>query len=290
MKFFFKLCLLLTPLGLLIAFNIFYNLNHSNATKFSENAYYFIGSSRVQYGINPVQLNQIKKPIYNVGISAATFFNNVMLAEHLMQTSKPKELFIELSPIIYTFSSAQKTLGVKPVNALKHLIRLNSFHLKEILDILEIILFDSLSLKDNLKKIFISTKSNLSESNSIYFGYKPKSLNYYFGRNSFLQVNNLETKYNVDISEYTYYISYLTLLADKHNVKIRFFLPLTFNRQEEREIVCTVYQSLPDELKVKYTSEFIEKIRQPQYLFDKNHFNNKGAAIMTDYFDKLFFN
>lgn len=290
MKVFSKICLLIVPLGLIIGLNIFYNLHHTaNSIVFEENASYFVGSSRVQRGIDPERLNQNKDRIYNVGISGSTFFNNVMLAEHLINEAKPKELFIELSPIIYTFSEAQNLMGVMPSSAFRYLLFYNSIHLKETIDIAEMILFYNLSVKENIKRVFISKKI-MSPKNSIYhIGYINGEDNNYSYNDSFLQLKNLETKYNVDISDYSYFISNLTQLADKHNVKIRFFLPLTFKRQAEREIVSTVYQSLPSGMKVKYSKAFIDKISHSENLADKNHFNNKGAEIMTDYFRRLYF-
>lgn len=290
MKVFSKICLLIFPLSLIIGLNIFYNLHQTtNSILFEENASYFVGSSRVQRGLNPEQINQNEDRIYNVGISGSTFFNNVMLAEHLINNAKPKELFIELSPIIYTFSEAQNSMGVRPSSAFRYLLIYNSIHLKETIDIAEMILFYNLSVKENIKRVLISKKI-VSSQNSIYhIGYVNGEDNNYFHNDSFLQLKNLETKYNVDISEYSYFISNLTQLADKHNVKIRFFLPLTFKRQAEREIVSTVYQSLPSGMKVKYSKAFIDKISHSENLVDKNHFNNKGAEIMTDYFGKLYF-
>lgn len=284
MKTFLKLSLLFFPLSLLIGVNILYNQNHSDSISFKKNASFFIGSSRVKYEINPNFFKQKSIPIYNLGIPLNTFFNNVMIAEHLIKNAKPKELFIELSPIIYNHINAQKDLGIKTESAFKHLLRYNSLHIKEALNFAEIYLFEKISLKNNFEKL-VSSPSNTKN----LIGYVNITKNEYFKNDSFLNLNDLVKKYPTDISEYTYYIKYLDQLAQKNNVKIHYFLPLTFKHNEERQIVCTVYQSISDDKKVKYSEDFIKSICHSNYLSNKNHFNYKAAIIMTNYFEKLYF-
>ena len=121
------------------------------------------------------------------------------------------------------------------------------------------------------------------------FGYIFSDKNNYHTTDSFLKMVDLERKTDQDLSEYYDLISHLNQVAKKHNTKIHFFLPLTFNKKQERDIVSTVFQFLSDEQKVKYTTGFLNSISNANNLRDKNHFNNKGAKVMTNYFKKTYF-
>lgn len=282
MKLSIKFLLFLLPLCIVIGINIYY-LNQNQINKFDKHATYFIGSSRVQRGIDPQLLNDNKEEnkIYNFGISSSTFFHNIILAKHLIIKHKAKELFIELSPIIHSYHPAPESLnmGITSMTAAIKYLSINGY-----IEYVESYLFTRLSLKTTLKKLIQYNGDSLDK-----IGYRFNDKNKYYTTDSFLKIEDLEMKTDDDLSEYFDLILQLTQLAKKQNTKIRFFLPLTFQRKQEREIVSTIFNRLPNEQKVKYTEDFLNSISNADNLYDKNHFNNKGAKIMTTYFKNAYF-
>ncbi|PWA10209.1 hypothetical protein DB891_05800 [Flavobacterium laiguense] len=253
-----------------------YFSNQNETEKFPSHGIYFIGSSRVQRGIDHQLLNKKNKgdKAYNLGISGATFIHNITLAEHLILHCNAKKLFIELSPIIYSFHPVHESLNVNRSKIMKIYN----------LDYIEFYLFSKLNLRSSLKKI-VTPSNNISKEYGYVFG----NQNNYHKTKSFLKIEDLEKNWNSDVSKYFDIISNFNKIALKHNTKIYFFLPLTFRKEKEREIVSTIYQLLPNNQKVIYTEHFINSIHDPDYLFDENHFNYKGAKIMTSYFKEMYF-
>lgn len=275
MKLFPKIIVFLLPVFCLI-WIIKYFSNQDESEKFPNDGIYFIGSSRVQQGIDPQLLNTSIKgdSVYNIGISGATFIHNINLAKHLILNCNAKKLFIELSPIIYSFHPVHESLNI------------NTFKINEIynLDYIELYLFSKLNLRHYLKNK-LAPKQTSKE-----YGYVFSDQNNYHKTNSFLKIQDLDKKWNSDVSEYFDIISNLNKIAINHNTKIYFFLPVTFKRERERAIVSTIYQLLPNNQKVIYTEHFINSIHNTNYLADENHFNYKGAKIMSSYFKEMYFN
>jgi hypothetical protein len=276
-----KIIIFLIPICMLIGLNNHYSNAYRNELEvFGKHKTYFIGSSRVQRGIDPKILNDHSNEtkIYNLGISGSTFLHNLILAEHMIEKYKAAELFIELSPIQFKINDTHTMLGIVDFFSIIKNANVNNFF-----ETMESYLFQKFSLRNSIKQII------LPNNNESAFGYVFASQNSYDKTDSFLKIEDLGFNSNYDITSYSKLISELNKVAFKNHTKIRYFLPLTFKREEERKIVTAVFNSLASEQKVFYTNEFLESIRNSDNLFDKNHFNDRGAKIMTLYFKSKYF-
>lgn len=285
-----KLVAFLFPLCVLVGVNIYFSSSSSNfkLKAFEKHSSYFIGSSRVQRGIDPELLHEHSKEnrVYNVGIRAGTFLHNFIMAEHIIKEYNPKELFIELSPIQAKINPTLESLNI---NDLQLVIKY--FNLLYFFEDTESYLFSKVTIRHSLKKIIMSNKTNLVNGSysSISIGYEFIDENNYDTTNSFLTMEDLEIYNTYDITDHIHLIAQLHQISEKNHTTIRYFLPITFNREEERILVSKVFQSLSKEQKVPYTKDFLNSISKSIYLQDKNHLNHKGAKIMTNYFKNLYF-
>lgn len=271
MNFYIKICLFLLPLVLLEVY-VHHPPEYANAN-FEKNSVFFVGSSRVQRGIITSRLEGENK-IYNAGISGSTFFHNMIRAEYLIKEHKAQHLFIEISPIQYSFRRAHIPYGI-------HLnySTVKAISLRNYADYIESYLFSFLSLKSYVKELFMA-KAEIHR-----LGYIANEGSLYNKVNSFLKVEDLNKTYKYNITAYLNFINHLNQLAEKEGTRIQYFLPLTYKRQLEKEIDLAVFNSLESELKVTYTEDFLRSIMNSDYLYDMNHLNNKGATIMTNYFN-----
>ena len=240
---------------------------------FKKQSLYFVGSSRVMCGIDP---ELITKPsnvaeVYNVGIGAHTFLHNMILADRLIQHFKAKELYIELSMIHLDKRDEHKQFGISSSEMMALL------PIRDRLKVMDGELFRVMSFTSVLKKPLEATKHEAS------FGYLYNTENEYDSLVSFIRPLSATSK-KVDVSKYLHLMDQLHALARKEGVKLQYFLPLTYLREKERDIVEAVYRQLPDSMKVAYPQEFLEKICKSTNLWNKNHFNRKGALIMSDFF------
>lgn len=255
-------------------------------SRIKDSSFLFIGSSRVQKSINPKILREHfqNKNIYNLGVSGSTFLSNCIFADFLMKKSAPKILFIELSPIIpdlpsefIDFSSKE---NIHLLCSIEKLTKKESFRKRLILklDIINHYFFKKILLKENLKKILrfnVNNKEKLA-------GFVSSAENNYNSITPFLRYKELNSyKTNNDLSSYHNYINHLFKSGNQHNTKIVFFLPITYNKKAEKDIVIPIYNSLPDSSKIKYSKEFISSIINPAFLSDSNHLNGLGAEKYT---------
>lgn len=272
-----RFLLFLMPIILLYIFFSLQTKHIINVEKKYKNAVLFIGSSRVQYGINPRIISQCRKNknIYNLGISSSTFKQNLILCDYLIRNSKIDKIYIELSPI--------SEIGFENIMSTQSLFGLTFFDIfkfsnsRDYYLILKTFFFNMLSLKNEFKDYFL-------KSDSSAFGYITTDENSFHTKSSFLRVNDLEKPYSFDITEHQNLIFNLLKLAKSNNVQIGFFLPFTFRKDKERAIVISIYNSLPKSLKVPIDYQILNQISDPIYLKDKNHFNNKGAVIYSKLF------
>jgi hypothetical protein len=114
-------------------------------------------------------------------------------------------------------------------------------------------------------------------------GFNSVDKNTSYSTASFLKISdiNVVTSQFINLSEYKKIIDYLNTSAKKLNTQIIFFLPLTYQRQAEKEIVIPLYNSLPPDMKLEYTEDFIQSLTNGQYLLDKIHFNSAGAEVYS---------
>ncbi|MFK7979082.1 MAG: hypothetical protein AB8G86_03800 [Saprospiraceae bacterium] len=271
MRFFIKFFIFCSPFILLIVVTDL--VQRKSLVPIKENSTYFIGSSRVKSYINPEILNKKNKDIYNIGVNGSTFLNNIILAEKLITKYQASELFIELSGIHTDYREDHIVLGISIFDYLKVVPATG------LVETIETYLFWKFNLRLIFKKLILSESSNV--------GYQSSKNNDYKEDDSFLKWEDIANNCKYDISQYEELVAYLLKIADTHHTKISFFLPLTFEREEERCMVSAVFRALPNELRVNYTKAFLTDIRNPIYLRDKNHFNDKGAEVMTNYFDKF---
>jgi len=272
-----RILLFLMPIILLYIFFSLQTKHIINVEKKYQNAVLFLGSSRVQMGINPSIISQCRKNknIYNLGISSSTFKQNLILCDYLIRNSKIEKIYIELSPI--------SEIGYENIVSTQSLFGLTFFDFfkfakpRDYYLILKSKFFYILSLKDEFKEYFLKSKSTA-------FGYISTEENTFYTKSSFLTVNDLEKTYDFDITEHHNLILKLLKLAKSHNVQIGFFLPFTFRKDKERAIVISVYNSLSKSLKVPIDYQILNQISNPIYLKDNNHFNSKGALIYSKLF------
>lgn len=258
---------------ILIGVKINYENNLSNKLNFKPNGVYFIGSSRISRSVdvNDLHKKNSASNFYNLGIPQATFYHNILLSEQIIKVNKPKIIFIELSSIIYENREELKLLGVMPNSNLKHIDASNLF------EVSQCYLYDILSFKLVFNQIISPNK--LIQN----IGFVPKQGNFCYSTQSFLKPNDLKKISNINIDNYLKYIKYLTKIAATNNVKIKFVLPLTFNRNVEKNTVCKVYEQLEENLKLPYSTEFLQQMNNSKLLNDKNHLNTDGAKIFTEY-------
>jgi hypothetical protein len=240
-----------------------------------------VGSSRVQRSINPNLLFNGNKTenIYNVSVASSTFFHNIVFSEYLINNFKPKDIYIELSPIIYNLNPAHIKFKINNLPYIRRYL-----HIIDLFDFAESYIFYWINLKDTLKNI-VFPNQNLADT----IGFISNDQNGYKKTDSFLKKKDLELNFNQDISRHKELIRVLMHLAKENNTKIHFFLPLTYRKQLEKEIVVTVYQSLAKELKINYSEDFLKQISKPEYLYDNLHLNTKGAVVTSAYFKENYF-
>ncbi len=288
----FKLFLIVSVFSVLIFFikksnkpqPYFIKANKSILEKHSSTSYYFIGSSRVQKSVDP---NNIKSTlgtqnIFNIGISGATFLENTILADYIIKTPNRKVLFIELSPILSSFSKTSiqfyDTNNMTPFKTLNLLT--NSLSLSKRLNfnfnIYNSYLFSKIAIREDIKNLI---NPQLDIDNRILMGYSPVIKNDTKSLSSFLTYQEMMvTDYSsVNFKNHYGYIDHLINLSKKHNTKIVFFLPLTYRSQKEKNIVIPLFRSLPKNMKLEYSKKFLDSMRNPKYLSDINHFNEAGA-------------
>ncbi|WP_152537390.1 hypothetical protein [Aquimarina pacifica] len=256
----------------------------SNPTQ--DTTYYFIGSSRVQRSINPEIIKKYFKGIdfQNLGISGSTFLGNCILSEHLLKKESPKVLFIELSPIKPKLSQHFIHFSTKAnLNIFESINTFNSTNSQEQLlfnlNILNDYLFSRVSLKHDGRDLMQLNKSKKKST----IGFISTDENSHNSILPFLKYEDLETtKYkNENIDIYLKYMSYLEALSKQTNSRVIFFLPVTYKKEKEKNLLIPIYNKLPNHLKLKYSEDFFQEITNSSYLLDKNHFNSKGAEKYT---------
>jgi len=260
------------------------------ALEFKEGGSYFVGSSRVRHGIN---LERLKKSVrndnlHNVAMSGSTFLHNIVLSEHLIKKHQAKELLIELAIIQSNYPDKHIRFGIGVTDYCETVFG-NYISISDYFRLLnggivaemEGLLFQKLNLQDAIKSVL---NGYLNSQSLEDIGYVYSNKNHYKKLDSFIEIKDTNKNTACNILKYKHLITSLTQIAAEYKVKIRFFLPLTYLTEEERCIVSAIFKSLPNHLKIDYSTDFLHKIRNPSYLYNKNHFNHKGAEVMTDYF------
>ncbi|EAY31936.1 hypothetical protein [Microscilla marina] len=251
-----------------------------------DTSYFFLGSSRVQCGVNPdiikKKLGQDK--VYNLAVGGATFLNSCIIAQHLIQTKGHKTIFIELASIHkklpeHIFLICQE-FGINLPKALHRLVK--GFDLKRQLEIqthyLEQAAFLTASVK-NTVQVLLNYKNPLPP-----IGFQAHTQNNCLSIQSFINDNEVlnPLAYPPYIKEHKLLIDYLTLLAQHHHARIIFLLPINFVDSTRKKQALEVYHHVPPHQKVVYTADFIQQMQQARFLKDAQHLNQWGAQKYTE--------
>lgn len=242
----------------------------------------FVGSSRTNRGINPSVISSLIQThrFLNLGISGSTFFSNYVITNYLIEQTSCEVIIFELSPIISNSPDfVHRLTNSLDIDLYSYSTDINGddhgsnfrFKVETLNDIIS-------------KKIFIKQKVKhlLNVKSNDEFGYRQESENRIKTNASILKPQDLAvTSSAYDLSMYLQGIAQLIKKANSKNRSIRFMLPLTFRKETEKDIIIPLFHQIPDSLKVLYDERILEAVNRPELLLDANHFNSKGAKILT---------
>ncbi len=245
---------------------------------------YFIGSSRVDMSIDKTIMDSAftEHNFFKLGITGSTFLGNSIIAEKIIKTTGHKIICMELSALLNELPESVIQSSGSRTQALKAALRITqeqSIAEKSmmLMDILNQQFFSAASIKGDIIKLFAKMQNVKVEQERKEFD--PHKKNNLKDNSSFLKYTDLsQSIVRADnLIKYKQIIEYLNRLAERHHAELIFFLPLTYNKQSERDIVLSVFNQLPASMKLGYTNHFLQEISKPEYLYDKNHLNKEGA-------------
>ncbi len=249
----------------------------------NDTAVFFVGSSRVQYGVNDSLLQAaLHCKIFNCGFSNATFFSNAVIVTGLIKQGGKKIIVTELSPLIPDIppgsSEFMQVVGIYQPGHIHRLLQNDGIfkNRQAYISLLNQFLVNSITLENEIKSLF-----DPGFGKRLLTGFRYKSINSggYKKTDSFLEKSDLESAGNPhpQTSRHLKYISQLASLAAEHGVKLVFMLPVLYRDPIEKELVRSVFHSLPDSLRLTYSPGFLDQVSNPAYLYDIMHFNKNGA-------------
>lgn len=249
-----------------------------------KNSIALIGSSRIRRGINPSILEKHFKNYHahNLGISGGTFLTNYILADYILTETKAQILFVELSPIKADFTPfSSRLFNQLDISLSRSLdeIKIESWsaNIRLYLEVYNSQFVNMLSLNEIVKSL------HGNNQNFETFGFLKNDDSDVVDSSSILKFNELSVnkpKYN--LKQYEQMINALTTKANSYEKKIMFLIPLTFRKDEEKDIVIPLYLTIANEHRVVLDSALIDHISDKKYLLNVNHFNSDGAAIYTE--------
>lgn len=273
MKLIPKISLFLLPILVVIGFNIKL-LSKTGLPNYQQESVFLLGSSRVQQQFDPsLWQDSVPCEVINLGVMSSTFLHNVIMAEHIIDKYQPKKLLIELSPSIHNLNQTHLALSLNKAE-----LSWKYFNIMECIEATDNYMFYYGNLKSSMKNLAIG------EPQKLHYGFSYTDQNQCDSISSFLRFDDIQSPKDIDISEHRELVERLDTKANKANVEVVYFLPFTFKRQLERDLVVAVYHSLPENKRIPYTEDFIQDVSKSEYLFDNNHFNAKGAEVVTNYF------
>lgn len=273
MKLIPKISLFLLPILVVIGFNVKL-LSKIGLPNYQQESVFLLGSSRVQQQFDPrLWQDSVPCEVINLGVMSSTFLHNVIMAEHIIDKYQPKKLLIELSPSIHNLNQTHLALNLNKAE-----LTWKYFNIMECIEATDNYMFYYGNLKSSMKNLAIG------EPQKLHYGFSYTDQNQCDSTSSFLRFDDIQNPKDIDISEHRELVERLDTKANKANVEVVYFLPLTFKRQLERDLVVAVYHSLPENQRINYTEDFIQDVSKSEYLFDNNHFNAKGAEVVTNYF------
>lgn len=258
----------------------------ASSESLQDTAYFFLGSSRVQCGINPdiIKKKFGKNKVYNLAVGGATFLNSCIIAQHLIQTKGNKVVFIELANIhqklpehIFTMT---QVFDINLPNALHQLIK--EFDVKRQLAIqthyLEQAAFFVASVKNNTQRLL-----NYRHQKSP-IGFQSYTQNLYPNTSSYITIDEVLSPPSSQpyLKEQKLLIDYLTSLAQQKQTKIVFLLPINMSDGAKKHQILGAYHYISPQQKIVYNADFLKKIRQAHFLKDALHLNQWGAQKYTE--------
>lgn len=247
---------------------------------------YFIGTSRTMRAVNDSMLNALMPQLHfvNAGMGYGTFNGTAIIAQKIMEQAPASTLFIELTlangrtPDHFSMIADAGTTFTALQNRAQHasFTELRNIHLP----FAENYIYDYIYLKPYLKLL----TGNASASD--YFGRVKRYETLTQQTNTFLSSTDLHQLHEPcdtipDI--YTQIIKQLLQTAAATHSEIIFYLPVCMDMQVEKNRLLCVYNSLPQQNRLPYSTAFLSEISKPQNLADGIHFNVNGAAIFTNY-------
>lgn len=236
----------------------------------------FLGSSRTRRGVNTLLLKKQLPTFdfYNCGIPSSSILYSLVIGEKSLQILPPQSIiFIEVSDFLiaapnqynYFLNNQELAQILKQHLSIRHsLIDIENFF------------FYIINIRLKLQSV-----SNPKEK----IGYLENSMVYAGNNSSFVRTEELN-KQNVNLNsfqeKYRELIIQFAKKAKKKHIKVIYFLPLTIEKRSERQQTIPIFNSLPNEYKWIYSSEFLEKISKTKFMSDPNHLNKYGAALNTD--------
>ena len=251
---------------------------------------YFLGSSRMQFGIRTKMLNDMFNDVqfFNLGTDGGLFLNNIILADALFETKKPNVIIIELSSLKNSLTpNVQEICTFKKLSYITNSIKTNQLNL------------DFINFKLKCYANFFKNELNLSEelwhlmksNRAELFEYRDLKRSYDVGASTILTKEMLSQNLLITLYEQRLILSsihYLTQKAEQTNTSIFFLLPLTMRSPDERALIIPVFNALTNNLKVIYPDSLLVSIHDKKYLADSNHLNALGAEAFTSFLIQYF--
>lgn len=241
---------------------------------------FIIGSSRVNLGMDTSVLkNRIKDSRFIIiGLSSNSFLYNSRLAYKIIQKASPGDLvFFELSiakllpPNYYLFIYSSTDL-VSVVKQYLYSMPLTLFYTGELIRYL----FSINGLPGVIQQYINRDHPS--------FGFTSSTVRFQGNTESIItenDLNNLPKSNQKSDFEFNMILQNLIKMAASKKIRLIFVLPVTINRPVEKRIDLINFHSIPNENKWRYSSNFLTKINNVDYLSDPNHLNSFGAALYT---------
>ncbi len=258
------------------------------SAKGNDTAVFFVGSSRVKYGVNDSLLETLLHfNVHNCAFSNSTFFSNVVITAGVIKQGGNKIIITELSPLIPDIpmgsSEFMQVMGIYKLNTIHQLIQADGIlkNRQAYIKLLNQYLVNTVTLENELKFLF---EADLKNQVLTGFRYKSVDHNGYKQTDSYLKITDfippLYTHPQARL--HLKFINYLANLAQQHHTKLYFAMPVLYRDQAERALVRSVFHSLPDSLKITYSPDLIEQVTNATYLYDIMHFNKRGADKFSE--------
>lgn len=266
-------------------------VEYGSATE-TDTSIYFLGSSRTQYSTNPHIVAAISgcDKTYNLGLSSGTFLSHGIMAEFVMHRPGYKILVIELSSYLANLQESvfqfAKQTGFDPIQAAHRITATQP-------------ILNQLDLEANLLNNRVRGFFDLREDVKMLVGYRVPANDSWIGfqtspnerprvNSSVIGWSEIHAKQShaIDLRPYREIIDYLERVASTNHSKLIFLLPLNYRTRAEKEVVVSLFQSLPDSNRLHYDKEFLDHMANSDFQADLIHLNERGAVVYSNFIGK----